>query len=201
MLYLHLNANDCVLVQFDWTHPVWNTWKTWMTEMIFLLVMFYYHIQMAISANLIQCAHDFLSGKGCQDIFLVMWTPVVQWQSCARYYIVCMVGEDVLCMVILLISSMIFYHNTLIIQAYHKGLRYPQYVWITHGWYPEQWWNISQEINGNQTEKCSGEEMTAFLIGIIAIQPFPTADNRYVQTESGMVSSYIIKLWLYKTCN
>ena len=42
--------------------------------------------------------------------------------------------------------------------------------------------------------------MAAFLNGIIAIQPFPTADNRYVRTESGMVSSYIIKLWLYKTC-
>ena len=92
------------------------------------------------------------------------------------------------CEVILLISSMIFYHNTLIIQAYHKGLSYPQYVWITHGWYPEQWWNISQEIYGNQTDTCSSEEVAAFLNGVIAIQPFPTADDRYVQTKSGMVS-------------
>ena len=77
-------------------------------------------------------------------------------------------------------------------QAYHEGLRYPQYVWITHGWYPEQWWNISQEIYGNQSRTCSSEEVAEFLSGVIAIQPFPTADDRYVQTKSGMVSSYII---------
>ena len=77
-------------------------------------------------------------------------------------------------------------------QAHHKGLSYPQYVWITHGWYPEQWWNISQEVYGNQTDTCSSEEVAAFLNGVIAIQPFPTADDRYAQTESGMVSSYII---------
>ena len=73
-------------------------------------------------------------------------------------------------------------------QAYHEGLRYPQYVWITHGWYPEQWWNISQEIYGNQSRTCSSEEVAEFLSGVIAIQPFPTADDRYVQTKSGMVS-------------
>ena len=136
---------------------------------------------MTISTTLIQYAHDFFSGKGCQDIFFEC-----EPQLCSGNHVQ---GTTLsACMVILLILSMIFYHNNLIVQAYHKDLRYPQYVWITHGWYPEQWWNISQEIYGNQSQTCSSEEVAEFLNGVIAIQSFPTADDRYVQTKSGMVS-------------
>ena len=142
---------------------------------------------MTISATLIQYAHDFFSGKGCQDIFFEC-----EPQLCSGNHVQGSEWFGRKYNYIMLILSMIFYHNTLIIQAYHKDLRYPQYVWITHGWYPEQWWDISQEIYGNQTETCSSEEVAEFLNGIIAIQPFPTADDRYVQTKSGMASSYII---------
>ena len=74
------------------------------------------------------------------------------------------------------------------IQAHRRGLSYPRYVWIIHGKYPDQWWNMSQQIHENQTEICSYDEVADFLNGIISIQSYPTVDNRSEVTASGVVS-------------
>lgn len=66
-------------------------------------------------------------------------------------------------------------------QAHKQNLRYPGYVWITHGWYSEQWW-MEGGVN------CTGDELQSFLEGAIAISHFPTASNENEATDIGIVS-------------
>ena len=70
---------------------------------------------------------------------------------------------------------------TIILQAQRQNLRSPGYVWITQGWYPEQWW-----VEGY--ENCTGDELQSFLEGAIGISHFPTASNESSATDTGIVS-------------
>ena len=60
-------------------------------------------------------------------------------------------------------------------QALHEGRGYPNYVWITPGWYPERWWE--QASNNTATTACLQEDLIDFLHGTIAISHFPTTIN------------------------
>ena len=73
-----------------------------------------------------------------------------------------------------------------ILQAKRQNLTYPGYVWITQGWYSDQWW-MEEDTN------CTREEMKSFLNGTIAISHFPTASNENDTMDSGIVSAH--SLW------
>ena len=68
-----------------------------------------------------------------------------------------------------------------ILQAKRQNLTYPGYVWITQGWYSDQWW-MEEDTN------CTREEMKSFLERAIAISHFPTASSENDITDSGIVS-------------
>ena len=72
-----------------------------------------------------------------------------------------------------------FYPITL--QAQRRNLCHPGYVWITQGWYSDQWW-MEGDMN------CTGEDLESFLEGAIAISHFPTASNESEATDIGIVS-------------
>ena len=66
-------------------------------------------------------------------------------------------------------------------QAQRQNLRYPGYVWITQGWFSDQWW-IEGDVN------CTREDLESFLEGAIAISHFPKASNKSEATAIGIVS-------------
>ena len=66
-------------------------------------------------------------------------------------------------------------------QAQRQNLRYPGYVWITQGWYSDQWWTEG-DVN------CTGEDLEFFVEGAIAISHFPTASNETEATDIEIVS-------------
>jgi len=72
-----------------------------------------------------------------------------------------------------------------ILQAQRQNMTYPGYVWITQGWYSDQWW-MEEGTN------CTRKEMESFLNGTIAISHFPTASNENDTTDTGIVSVYLL---------
>ena len=62
-------------------------------------------------------------------------------------------------------------------------MTYPGYVWITQGWYSDQWWT-------EEDTNCTRKEMESFLNGTIGVSHFPTAFNENQTTNSGIVSMY-----------
>ena len=52
-------------------------------------------------------------------------------------------------------------------QAFHRGLIAPKYVWMTQLWYNRQWWN-----NPNVAiTHCTSENMNIAVIGSIGVIP------------------------------
>ena len=80
--------------------------------------------------------------------------------------------------------SFVLHVHPIILQAQKRNMTFPGYVWITQGWYSEQWW-MEEDTN------CTREEMKSFLRGAIAISHFPTASNENDTTDSGIVSVYL----------
>ena len=72
-----------------------------------------------------------------------------------------------------------------ILQAQRQNMTYPGYVWITQGWYSDQWWT-------EEDTNCTRKEMNSFLNGTIAISHFPTASNENDTTDTGTVSVYLL---------
>ena len=68
-----------------------------------------------------------------------------------------------------------------ILQAYHEGMYYPNYVWITYGWYNSDWWRGSK---GNHN--CTDEEMHRVLERSLSIVQYPVT-NTSKETDSGLV--------------
>ena len=54
-------------------------------------------------------------------------------------------------------------------QAYKKGYRYPQYMFLTYAWYPPQWWYPETSPDFN----CTGEERLEVLNHTLAFLHFP----------------------------
>lgn len=46
------------------------------------------------------------------------------------------------------------------------------YVWITHGWYGDEWWK-------NGRSECSGEHLETYLDGVIGVTHYPTTDSEH----------------------
>ena len=58
---------------------------------------------------------------------------------------------------------------------------YPNYVWITYGWYNSDWWRGSK---GNHN--CTDEEMHRVLERSLSIVQYPVT-NTSKETDSGLV--------------
>ena len=61
-------------------------------------------------------------------------------------------------------------------------LHYSGYVWITHGWYMNNWWE-------NGTTECSEQQLKASLNGSIGVSHYP------VNQESRVPCAYVYLPW------
>ena len=69
---------------------------------------------------------------------------------------------------------------------------YHGYIWITLGWYHKQWWMA--EVARDNEVNCTDDELERLLERTIAIQQFPTADNKSAPTNVSLVSWNVCKL-------
>lgn len=71
--------------------------------------------------------------------------------------------------------------------------RYEQYVWITLGWYGEEWWTLS-----NDSVNCTDQDVEQFLPNTIALFHANTADNESAPTDVLLVRTlytlYVVML-------
>ena len=75
----------------------------------------------------------------------------------------------------------------LLIQAYHRNMISPHYVWITPGWYQNYWW---KSYFGSANKNCTREIMELAVNGSLSLLPrgmFPL-QNDSALTTSGIVS-------------
>ena len=70
----------------------------------------------------------------------------------------------------------IFYHS-LFMQAYHRGLVFPEYVWFTSGGFPTEWWT---EVTGTNSS-CPHQLVAKALYGSFAVLP-----SGYIVVEDGI---------------
>ena len=73
------------------------------------------------------------------------------------------------------------------IQAYVRGYRYPNYMWLTHSWYKTKWW--AESINQPEPMICSDDQLESLLRGTIAIDLFPSVSDSTAPTDVGLVSN------------
>lgn len=80
------------------------------------------------------------------------------------------------------------------LQAAIKNYTSPRYVWILHGWYPNQWWT---EAVANETIACSDTQLEMFLAKSLIVDNLPAPTDPNTETESGIVSYDSILCILY----
>ena len=58
-------------------------------------------------------------------------------------------------------------NNAYFIKAHARGMIYPEYVWISYGWYTEKWW-LEEDTD------CTTDQMQNAIQHSLAIHHFPT---------------------------
>ena len=58
-----------------------------------------------------------------------------------------------------------------ILQASKSSRKYPDYAWILYGWYSEDWWRSTNDVN------CTEDELASVLERALVIQQYPVNDN------------------------
>jgi len=78
------------------------------------------------------------------------------------------------------------------LQAAKRNLTYPQYAWITYGWYPDNWW--TKAVSKNNVS-CSDEQLEKFVekARMLLIRQYPTPDDVDAATIAGIVSSEALR--------
>ena len=69
-------------------------------------------------------------------------------------------------------------------------MHYPRYVWITFGWYDDDWYREQPtgELVEDGSGQCTVQELTEAVNGALIIQHYPTASDMNAPTMSGIVS-------------
>ena len=71
-------------------------------------------------------------------------------------------------------------------EEFDPAFHYRSYVWITLGWYRHQWWTV--DVAQDDQVNCTDAELDTLLERSIAVQYFPTAENRTAPTDVSLVS-------------
>ncbi|XP_064390850.1 gamma-aminobutyric acid type B receptor subunit 2-like isoform X2 [Halichondria panicea] len=66
-------------------------------------------------------------------------------------------------------------------EAYIRGFIYPNYAWLTYGWYQDRWW--TEEVNPEPTN-CTDDQLAEALHRSIALQLRPELNDSKTITES-----------------
>ena len=70
-------------------------------------------------------------------------------------------------------------------EEFDPAFHYRSYVWITLGWYHQLWWRV--EVAQDDQVNCTDTELDMLLERTIAVQHFPTAENRTASTDVSLV--------------
>ncbi len=71
-----------------------------------------------------------------------------------------------------------------------RGYSSPNYVWMTYGWYEENWWKA--KVNPEQVPAdCTDSHLAEFLHGSMVLQLVPTLNDSNSMTDTGLVSMYL----------
>ena len=79
-------------------------------------------------------------------------------------------------------------------QAYHRGLLYPRHLFLTYGWYVQDWW-----LDEDRNLSCTAQERERVLARSFALLQFDFLDGRNLTTDTGIVSPF--SAWFYSSCN
>ena len=71
-------------------------------------------------------------------------------------------------------------------EEFDPAFHYRSYVWITLGWYRHLWWTV--DVAQDDQVNCTDAELDTLLERSIAVQYFPTAENRTAPTDVSLVS-------------
>jgi len=71
-------------------------------------------------------------------------------------------------------------------EEFDPAFHYRSYVWITLGWYRHLWWTVG--VAQDDQVNCTDAELDTLLERSIAVQYFPTAENRTAPTDVSLVS-------------
>ena len=74
------------------------------------------------------------------------------------------------------------------IKALARGMIYPEYVWMSYGWYTEKWW-LEEDTD------CTAEQMQRAIARSLAIHhfPIPTSEEENAPTDVVYVSNFSIQ--------
>ncbi len=71
-----------------------------------------------------------------------------------------------------------------------EELRYEKYVWITLGWYGDEWWRVERLTN--DTLDCTDQDVEQFLPNTLAVIQANTAINESSPTNVVLVCFVIL---------
>ena len=79
------------------------------------------------------------------------------------------------------------------IKALARGMVYPEYVWMSYGWYTQNWWLDVEDTS------CTADEMKRAIRRSLAIHhfPIPTSEEEDAPTDVGYVSNFSILQSVY----
>lgn len=69
-------------------------------------------------------------------------------------------------------------------------MHYPRYVWITYGWYNDNWHRAQSSTDDaleDVSGQCTEQQLSKAVNGAIIIQHYPTASDENAPTISGIV--------------
>ena len=75
-------------------------------------------------------------------------------------------------------------------QAFARGLRYPRYMFLTYGWYSNQWWEVDTESLG-----CSSDDRASVLANTLSLLYFDFLQHFDLEapTDTGIVSCWLLR--------
>ena len=79
-------------------------------------------------------------------------------------------------------------------QAYHSGLLYPRYLFLTYGWYDHNWWLVK-----DRNLSCTPQERASVLARSFAFLQIDFLDSRNLTTDTGIVSLFSARF--HSSCN
>ena len=74
---------------------------------------------------------------------------------------------------------------TYFIKAHARGMIYPEYVWMSYGWYTQKWW-LEEDTS------CTADQMQSAIQRSLAIHhyPIPTSEEENAPTDVVYVSNH-----------
>ena len=75
------------------------------------------------------------------------------------------------------------------LQAYHKNMKHPDYVWMVHNWYNIDWWTNRTDLS------CTQDQMKEMLKLQIVLDHYPriNEEDKNKTNVGGVVSEEVVK--------